>query len=195
MAEGIRFIEEAINEGLVECIFYSNLIYEVKGYERVLENNIKKYEVDEATIKELSSTTTPQRVVAVCKKPNLDVKDNMDFVVVIDKVQDPGNLGTIIRTADAAGVDAIYIIKGTVDVYNDKTLRSTMGSIFHIPIIQFDTFKEAVDNLYSNGFDIYASCLSGENIYKNNFANKVAIVVGNEANGMSEEDIALCNKK
>lgn len=195
LAEGIRLVEEAILEGLVECIFYSSQIYELKGHERVLENSIPKYEVDEKTIKELTNTTTPQSVVAVVKKPNIELKGELSFVVVVDKVQDPGNLGTIIRTCDAAGVDAVYIIKGTVDVYNDKTLRSTMGSIFHLPIVYFDSFKEATEDLYSKGFNIYASTLDGEDLYKTDFNEKTAIVIGNEANGMSEEDTMLCNKK
>lgn len=195
LVEGIRFVEEAINEGVVELILYSNSIYELNGYDRVLNNNIVKYEVEEAAIKELSNTTTPQKIIAVARKPKLKAKDDASFVVIIDKVQDPGNLGTIIRTCDAAGVDAVYLIKGTVDLYNDKTLRSTMGSIFHIPVIQYDSFKELCDELYSKGFDIYASCLNGENIYTHSFKNKTAIVIGNEANGMSEEDINLCNKK
>ncbi|WDC83561.1 RNA methyltransferase [Caloramator sp. mosi_1] len=115
--------------------------------------------------------------------------------MVVDKVQDPGNLGTIIRTCDAAGVDAVYIVKGTVDVYNDKTIRSTMGSIFHLPIVFFESFKEVSEDLYSKGFNIYATTLDGEDVYKTNFKEKVAIVIGNEANGMSEEDTRLCNKK
>ncbi|SHE91467.1 TrmH family RNA methyltransferase [Caloramator proteoclasticus] len=195
LAEGIRFVEEAILEGLVDHIFYSSQIYELKGNERVLDNNIPKYEVDEKTINELTNTTTPQSVVAVVNKPNVKLKNDLNFVVLVDRVQDPGNLGTIIRTCDAANVDAVYIVKGTVDVYNDKTLRSTMGSIFHLPIVYFDSFKEAAEDLYIRGFNIYASTLDGENVYKTDFKGKTAIVIGNEANGMSKEDIMLCNKK
>jgi len=195
LAEGIRFVEEAILEGLVEHIFYSKDIFSVNGYERVLNNDLPKYEVDESVIKELTNTTNPQRVVAVVRKPKININKDLEFVVVIDKVQDPGNLGTIIRTCDAAGVDVVYIIKGTVDVYNDKTLRATMGSIFHIPILYYDTFKDAVNDLYSNGFNIYASTLDGEDLYKTNLKGKTAIVIGNEANGMAEEDISLCNKR
>lgn len=195
LAEGIRFVEEAILEGLVDHIFYSKDIYSVNGYERVLNNDLPKFEVDESVIKELTNTTTPQRVVAVVRKPKIEINEDLSFVVVVDKVQDPGNLGTIIRTCDAAGVDAVYIIKGTVDVYNDKTLRSTMGSIFHIPILYYETFKDVVENLYSMGFNIYASALDGEDLYKTDLKGKTAVVIGNEANGMSQEDIMLCNKK
>ncbi|CDF58471.1 TrmH family RNA methyltransferase [Thermobrachium celere] len=195
LVEGIRFVEEAILEGLVDHIFYSKDIYSVNGYERVLNNDLPKFEVDESVIKELTNTTTPQRVVAVVRKPKIEINEDLSFVVVVDKVQDPGNLGTIIRTCDAAGVDAVYIIKGTVDVYNDKTLRSTMGSIFHIPILYYETFKDAVENLYSMGFNIYASALDGEDLYKTDLKGKTAVVIGNEANGMSQEDIMLCNKK
>ncbi len=193
IAEGIRFVEEAILEGNAEYILYSSKLMDVNGCERILKSCAKLYEVDNAVIKELCETENPQGVASVVRKPqwNLEaVKE--DFVVIADGIQDPGNLGTIIRTSDAAGVGAVYIIKGTVDVYNSKTLRSTMGSIFHVPIFFFDSFEEALESLKASGFNVYATSLeSSEYIYNYNFKDKSAIVIGNEANGVPEEHILL----
>jgi len=194
LIEGVRFVEEAIKENFVEYIFYSNKILDSK-YSYILDWDVKKYEVNEDVIKELSDTENPQGVVAVCKKRE-NRADLKDFVVIADGVQDPGNLGTIIRTLDAAGADALIIIKGTVDPYNSKTLRSTMGSIFRVPIVYFDDFEKASDYLKNKGFNIYATSLEAEKlIYDYNFNEKTALVIGNEANGISKEHIDLSTHK
>lgn len=194
LIEGARFVEEAVKENFVEHIFYSNKILDSR-YSYILDWDVKKYEVEEGIMKELSDTETPQGIVAVCRKR--ENRANLkDFVVVADGVQDPGNLGTIIRTLDAAGGDALIIIKGTVDPYNSKTLRSTMGSIFRVPIMYFDDFKEASEYLKDQGFNIYATSLEAEKlIYDYNFKEKTALVIGNEANGIPKEHIDLSNHK
>jgi TrmH family RNA methyltransferase len=193
IAEGIRFVEEAIIEGNVEYVLYSSKLLDVNGCERILNSSVQMYEVDNAVIKELCETENPQGIASVVRKSEWNLKSlNQDFIVIADGIQDPGNLGTIIRTSDAAGAGAVYIIKGTVDVFNSKTLRSTMGSIFHVPIFFFDSFEEAIESLKSSGFNVYATSLeSSEYIYNYNFKDKTAIVIGNEANGVPEEHIAL----
>ncbi|MDR1773664.1 MAG: RNA methyltransferase [Clostridioides sp.] len=117
------------------------------------------------------------------------IKEN-NFLIVLDRVQDPGNMGTIIRTADAAGADGIVVLKGSVDVYNPKTIRSTMGSIFSIDIFYEDE-ESAIEKLQSNGFKIVSSYLDTDNFYdKVDYGEKVALVIGNEANGISENIIS-----
>jgi len=107
--------------------------------------------------------------------------------ILIDKVQDPGNLGTIVRTAHAAGCSGVILTKGTVDLYNEKTLRSTMGSIFNISIIE-DYDLSFTRNLKSQGYKLVCSSLDTEyNFYDINFSEKLIITVGNEGNGISEE--------
>jgi RNA methyltransferase, TrmH family len=193
LAEGVRFVEEAINEGCVEYILYSDKIYSTKGYERVLNSETPKYEVTNEIIKELCDTENPQGVAAVVNKPLWDIdKITNNFIIVADGVQDPGNLGTIIRTADAAGAGGVAVLKGTVDVYNSKTLRSTMGSIFHIPIFFYNEFSELAEVLKSKDFNIYSTSLEAENyIYNCDFTKAAAIVIGNEANGIPEEHLNL----
>lgn len=197
IVEGIRFVEEAIKEKMVEHIFISSKLYETGGNERILQNDLDIFEVDNFILKELCDTENPQGVVAIVKKPSFslsDIKGNL--IVIVDGVQDPGNLGTIIRTGDAAGVSGIFIIKGSVDLYNSKTLRSTMGSIFHIPVIFYDEFVDAISDLKKEGYNIYASSLDSSNsIYECNFKVSTAFVIGNEANGIPSEHILMCNNR
>ncbi|SEF70690.1 RNA methyltransferase, TrmH family [Caloramator fervidus] len=195
LIEGARFVEEAIREKQAECIFYSKKFLQTK-YKDILSCDVKKYEVDEEVIKELSDTETPQGIVAVCKKKDFDLSFIKDFVVIVDGLQDPGNLGTIIRTCDAADVDALILLKGTVDAYNPKTLRSTMGSIFRVPMIYFDSFYDAIEFLKRNDFKIYATCLEASQfIYDYDFKEKTAIIIGNEASGIPYEHISLSTYK
>lgn len=191
LVEGLRFVAEAAVSGKAEYILYSSRFLNLRGHEEILNSEVEKYEVTEDVIKELSDTETPQGVVGIVNKDRFtfeDVKNN--FVIITDGVQDPGNLGTIIRTADAGGAGAVVIIKGTVDVYNSKTLRSTMGSIFHIPILFYDSFEEASRDLKDRGYRIFASSLDAEGyIYSCDFKGSTAIVIGNEANGIPEEHL------
>lgn len=197
LIEGIRFIEEAINEEAVKYILYSDKLHRISGGEDILSSGCECYEVEENVLSELSDTETPQGAVAVVSKTAwnlLDVKS--DFIIIADGVQDPGNLGTIIRTADAAGAGGVVVIKGTVDVFNGKTLRSTMGSIFHIPVIFYDSFEKLVEELGSEGYRIYATSLeASEYIYNCDFKGKTAIVIGNEGNGVPEEHLKLATHR
>ena len=147
--------------------------------------------MNEALLKQLCSTENPQGIVGVINMQNKELKSG-ELVVLVDKVQDPGNMGTIIRTAHAAGAAGIVMTKGTVDIYNDKTLRSTMGSIFYIPIVEDDSL-DFVKSLKDEGYKLVVSSLQGKNnFFEENLQGKVMIAVGNEGNGVSNEvyDIA-----
>ena len=123
-----------------------------------------------------------------------NINQDDKFVLILDRIQDPGNMGTIIRTADSAGVDAIILLKGCVDIYNPKVIRSTMGSIFDMNIIQ-TTQDEAVDFLKANNFDIVSSYLHTESYYnETTYDGKIALVIGNEANGINDELISKSDK-
>jgi TrmH family RNA methyltransferase len=120
--------------------------------------------------------------------------------VLLENLQDPGNMGTIIRTADAAAFDGIICTKGCVDVYNSKVLRSTTGSVFQIPIVQFlrgDTVSssELAKALQKEGYTVYAAHPRGEtSCFDEPFLGKSVIVIGNEANGVSDEMLSCCDK-
>lgn len=193
LIEGLRFVEEAIKSKVsIDSIIFTESFKE-KNPELFLKinENIKLIQMNEALLKQLCSTENPQGIVGVINMQNKELKSG-ELVVLVDKVQDPGNMGTIIRTAHAAGAAGIVMTKGTVDIYNDKTLRSTMGSIFYIPIVEDDSL-DFVKSLKKEGYKLVVSSLQGKNnFFEENLQGKVMIAVGNEGNGVSEEvyDIA-----
>lgn len=197
LIEGIRFVEEGIQSGDVECVFYSQKLLETRGSDRILGMHHSMHEVSDSVLKELCDTENPQGVAAVVKKRSwrMDSIKN-DFIVIADGVQDPGNMGTIIRTCDAAGVGAVAVVKGSVDIYNPKTLRSTMGSIFHMPVIVYEDFESLAGELSMVGYNMYAASLDTESyIYNCDFKEKTAVVIGNEANGIPDQHMKLCTHK
>ncbi|MDK0863522.1 RNA methyltransferase [Clostridium perfringens] len=193
LIEGLRFVEEAIKSKVsIDSIVFTESFKE-KNPDLFLKinENIKLIQMNEALLKQLCSTENPQGIVGVINMQNKELKSG-DLVVLVDKVQDPGNMGTIIRTAHAAGAAGIVMTKGTVDIYNDKTLRSTMGSIFYIPIVEDDSL-DFVKSLKKEGYKLVVSSLQGKNnFFEENLQGKVMIAVGNEGNGVSDEvyDIA-----
>ncbi|EHA1005348.1 RNA methyltransferase [Clostridium perfringens] len=193
LIEGLRFVEEAIKSKVsIDSIIFTESFKE-KNPDLFLKinENIKLIQMNEALLKQLCSTENPQGIVGVINMQNKELKSG-ELVVLVDKVQDPGNMGTIIRTAHAAGAAGIVMTKGTVDIYNDKTLRSTMGSIFYIPIVE-DNSLDFVKSLKKEGYKLVVSSLQGKNnFFEENLQGKVMIAVGNEGNGVSDElyDIA-----
>ena len=193
LIEGLRFVEEAIKSKVsIDSIIFAESFKE-KNPDLFLKinENIKLIQMNEALLKQLCSTENPQGIVGVINMQNKELKSG-ELVVLVDKVQDPGNMGTIIRTAHAAGAAGIVMTKGTVDIYNDKTLRSTMGSIFYIPIVEDDSL-DFVKSLKKEGYKLVVSSLQGKNnFFEENLQGKVMIAVGNEGNGVSDEvyDIA-----
>ena len=158
----------------------------------LLENkNIKTYKTTNKIFNDLIDTENTQGILGVVKSKSRNLQENLNskdkFVLILDRIQDPGNMGTIIRTADAAGVDAIIALKGCVDIYNPKVIRSTMGSIFDMNIIHASQ-DECIKALKHYDFDIVSSYLNTNNYYNEvEYNNKVALVIGNEANGINDE--------
>lgn len=199
IVEGFRFVEEALKSSFnVPYLFFcdksenkfENFIntIEIKG-------NTKIFKVSEAVLNSILSTENPQGIAAVVENKAFNINCDDGFYVLADKVQDPGNMGTIIRTADAAGANGVIITKGTVDIYNDKTLRATMGSIFKIPIIIENEF-ETVYKLKKNGFKLIVSSLETKNnFYDIDLKGKVIIAVGNEGSGISEKIYSIADEK
>jgi RNA methyltransferase, TrmH family len=199
LVEGFRFVEEALKSTFqVPYIFLSEEALERwQGFRlnEMLQSASKLYIVKEAILKLLSSTETPQGVIAVVNQNNMHLVIKEGFYVLVDKIQDPGNMGTIIRSAHAAGAAGVITTKGTVDIYNEKTLRSTMGSIFNIPIIE-DKDLSIIDSLKSSGFKLIVSSLEdSKNFYEVDLTDNIIIAVGNEGSGISEEIYKLGDLK
>ncbi|MBE3592867.1 MAG: RNA methyltransferase [Thermoanaerobacter sp.] len=145
----------------------------------------------ERIFKKISDTVTPQMVMAIIKIPkyeeNTYIKEKGVYVIA-DNIQDPGNLGTIIRTADAFGVSAIFTINNCVDIFNPKVLRASIGSIFHIPVIA--TTSQILLKLKRRGIKVFATHLKAQKlVHECNISDKVAFVLGNEAKGVSVVDL------
>lgn len=159
-------------------------------------NGIRMYQVDEKVMAKLSDTKAPQGVLAVIRTPEQNLwqlrpgnaSDNNAPVIILDRVQDPGNLGTIIRTADAVGALGLILLEGCVDAYSPKVVRASMGSLFHLPVVQDVTAEEALTWCYRNGYEPAATALkNAQNVYKADISKKMAFLFGNEANGVAEE--------
>lgn len=198
IVEGIRFVEEAIKSCfIIKYIFISEEIndnHRVRDMLNNVDSQVKLYSVSSDILKTLCNTENPQGIIAIVENRNIILKDEEGFLIFVDKVQDPGNMGTIIRTAHAAGALGIILRKGTVDVFNEKTLRSTMGSIFHVPII-YDKDIEYLNELKNKDYRIISSYLqTDKNFYDLNLKQKVVLVVGNEGNGISDEVIDISDE-
>lgn len=176
---------------------YSKAPLSLKGkvYERIVqlkEKGIICEEVASDVFKKISDTGTPQGITAVTGLLKTTLEDMLSSggkrnILILEDIQDPGNLGTMIRTAEGAGFRGVIMTKGCADIYNPKTVRSTMGSLFRVPFLYEDDISVIIDKLKKNGFRLYAAHLEGSVSYENAFdENEAAIMIGNEANGLSD---------
>ncbi|MFA1821240.1 TrmH family RNA methyltransferase [Virgibacillus oceani] len=182
LIEGFHLLEEAMNSNWVirEVIVQHDVILP----DRI--NQLPTAEVSEHVFNGISQTKTPQGIAAVVEMKETQAMEGK-FVLLIDAVQDPGNLGTIIRTADAFGVAGVILGMDTVDVYNEKVIRATQGSLFHIPIRQND-LKEEITKLQHNDVKVWATALKGAMQFNNlEVPEKTALLIGNEGAGVKEE--------
>ena len=150
--------------------------------------------ITEKELSRLSSLKTPNQVLAVIKKPDagdLADREQEDLVLILDTLQDPGNLGTIIRTADWFGIRTIYCSPDTADVYNPKVIQSTMGSFIRVRLI----YTDLTELLRQSGRNVYGAFLEGESVYDAKPGFPAALVVGNESGGISSEIEAFVNRK
>ena len=194
--EGDKMINEAIKEKIsIEYIFVEEN-YEWKN--SGIDGN-RIITVSSSVMEVISSLKNSPGVLAVAEKKTnknieeIDLKDE-DLFLILDNVQDPGNIGTIIRTADSIGLKYIFIKDGSCDIYNPKVLRSTMGSIFRVECVTFSDNKALIEKLKQNNIKVYATNLkTNKSIYDVDFKNS-AIIVGNESNGVSEELLDLADE-
>ena len=180
-------------EHLVKEAYQSKVLVEVimcEGYDIDIDVPITyvTYEV----IKKLSNTLNPQKIMGICKK--IKEKEIGNKVLILDDIQDPGNLGTIIRSCVAFNIETIILSNNSVDLYNDKVIRASEGMIFKVNIIRDDLIK-VINNLKDNNYVIYGTKVDGgENIDKVVVAPKYALVMGNEGAGVSTKVLELCDK-
>ena len=199
--EGIKLVKEAIEEKanikqIIICdncedsgIIPKDLMYEIAKYNCVY--------VTENILKTMSDVNAPQGIMAIIGRNNNEnnIDYSQDIIVALDDIQDPGNLGTILRTVDSIGLNQILVSKGTADCYNPKVVRSTMGAIFRIKIIECEDLEQTLKETQKNNFKLVVSSLQTNNsLYDINFDKKV-IIIGNEANGVEPQIQEIADEK
>lgn len=201
VVEGKKMFEEAKELQLIKKAYVSEIYYR-----EAVEENVDYFEgvsyemISEQVLKEISDTVTPQGIIATVAMQKYQLETffggEQIKLLFLENLQDPGNLGTIMRTAEGAGMTGIILSKGSVDFYNPKTVRSTMGSLFRVPFVYVDDFEEALQMAKRQDVTLYAAHLQGKNDYdKECWCSRSGILIGNEANGLSTSTSNLADVK
>lgn len=191
VVEGVKSIEEALGAGSVPALafFTASAVADPRAQallDRMPTASPQVFEVSDAVMQAMSSTETPSGILAVFPFVELPLPGSPSFVLVLDAVRDPGNGGTILRSARAAGVDIVYFASGTADPYNDKVVRSAMGAHFHIPL-RVESWNAIADALAQIPRIYLADAHTGT-VYKQvDWSRPVALIVGGEAQGASAD--------
>lgn len=200
--EGIKMIDEALKENakiksIIICddcknqnIIPSDLMYEIAKLNCIY--------VSEKVFNTITDVINPQGIMAVLEKPQ-NTENTIDYTasnfLILDNIQDPGNMGTILRTADSLGLNQIIVSKGSADIYNLKVVRSTMGAIFRVKVIESENLVKTIKTMKKHKINVYATDLrTDKSIYSVDY-NKSAIVIGNEANGVSNDVLQEATEK
>ena len=195
IVEGLRMFVEAPQDKVRE-VYVSESFYKKKREELQLDTWGKKLEIlSDSVYGHVSDTRTPQGVLVVMEQTTylleqlLQEKDGeKPLLMVLDNLQDPGNLGTILRAGEAAGVTGVILSSDCVDIYNPKVIRSTMGSVFRMPFLYVDDLPQTVKQLKENGIHTYAAHLKGKHSYEEeDYVRGTAFLIGNEGNGLRDE--------
>lgn len=194
IVEGIRMFTEVPKDKVKRVIVTEAFLKDNKELLQSYDYDV----VDEATFNRMSDTKTPQGIMCVVEQMNYSLegmigKRDKELFVVLEDIQDPGNLGTIFRTSEGAEVSGIIMSKGCVDIYNPKTIRSTMGSIYRVPFVYTDDLERAIKTLQSKNVKVYAAHLKGESYYDEIDYGKTAFLIGNEGNGLREETAQMAD--
>lgn len=188
--EGIRMVREVPPE-LVQTLYVAESAAE--KFRAFCECTEKPVEiVRDSVFDAVSDTRTPQGILATVRMKKTEAHelfaaDREPFILIAEHLQDPGNLGTIIRTAEGAGVTGIVLSADTVDLYNPKVVRATMGSIFRVPVYIAEDLPLVIQNLQAHNVCVYGAHLSGASFYERDFTGGCAFLIGNEGNGLSAD--------
>lgn len=200
VAEGVKMFLEAPEESVREIYFSEEFGKEQEKYaevfqkiSRVCQNNgIKAECVRDDIFRKISDTRTPQGVLCLIETPCYELESilNADkgLYLVLEDIQDPGNLGTMIRAGEGAGISGVIMSSHTADIFNPKTVRATMGSIYRIPFIYEENLEACIRNMQDKGIRVFASHLKGKISYdKEDYGSATAFLIGNEGNGLSAQ--------
>ena len=197
LTEGFKMFEEAPTES-IQQVYVSEEALERVARRPELERklNLTGYETVTGEIfGKMSDTQTPQGILCVIRRPVYTLEQILEgenpLLMVLEELQDPGNLGAIVRTGEAAGITGVIMSAGTVDIYNPKTIRATMGSVFRVPFLYVESLSRIIGQLHRKGIRTYAAHLEGEVYYDAfSFREPAAFLIGNEGNGLTRETAA-----
>ena len=192
LIEGIKIIKEAIEEKAdIKQIIICDECEKADAIPKELMYEVAKYEciyVTEPVFKTMTDVSNPQGILAIIGKENneQEIDYTQDIIVALDDIQDPGNLGTILRTVDSIGLNQILVSKGTADTFNPKVVRSTMGAIFRVKIIECENLESTLKEVKKHKFKTVVTSLQTEKSIYDIEYNKKVIIIGNEANGVEK---------
>ena len=197
VVEGIKMFQEVPVEKVKECFVTEAFFEKCECKEKLSQCNYEL--VSEEVFKKLSDTQTPQGILCVVQQYHYNIEEILQkenpLLVILEDLQDPGNLGTIIRTGEGAGIDGVIMTKDTVDIYNPKTIRATMGSIYRVPFLYVDDLGQVIKELNKRQIHTYAAHLQGKEYYDvQEFKEGCAFLIGNEGNGLKKETADLAER-
>lgn len=199
VVEGIKMLVEAKDAGLLVKAYMSESFYQDMTNKTDFPIDLEYELVTDPIFKQVTDTMTPQGILGIVKVPIYTLEQLRgkadDFFLILEDIRDPGNLGTIIRTAEGAGVTGIIMNSSCADILQPKVVRSTMGSIYRVPFYEVKDFIGVLTKLKDQGYKLYAAHLSGVSYdTKDNFLGRCGLLIGNEANGLSEEASGLADR-
>ena len=196
LVEGFKMFEEAPEESILEVYVSEDVMQRLT---EVLREKLDRtgYELVASDIfRKMSDTQTPQGILTVLRQPEYELEELISgtnpLLVVLENLQDPGNLGTIIRTGEGAGITGVIMSEQTVDIFNPKTIRATMGSVYRVPFVYVKDLADTLQKLHNKGIHTYAAHLKGTDYYDEfSFDKPTAFLIGNEGNGLKKETADL----
>lgn len=204
LVEGVRFMEEAVKERVhLEEVLYTERVEEgERGGDIVAalsKLDVPLFQISQKVMDAVSETENPQGILAVARQFNWTIRDitgRKGPIIVACGLQDPGNLGTLIRTADAGEAAGVLTTSDTVDLYNSKVVRATMGSIFRLPVVKVGDIKDALATIKKEGYQVVATSLQTKTSYLDiNYSRPTAFLIGRESSGLSSELLEMADKK
>lgn len=194
LTEGFKMYEEApeddVKEVYLACGARDKALARPEIKEKLARTGYE--EVSDDIFEKMSDTQTPQGILCVVRRPEYKLEQLLEgpspLLMILENIQDPGNLGTIVRTGEGAGITGVIMNEGAVDIFNPKTVRATMGSIFRVPFIYVESLPETMARLRQKGIHTYAAHLEGERYYDGfSFCGGTAFLIGNEGSGLTRE--------
>lgn len=200
VAEGIKLVRESAHYGKLRRVYISEQLWKQEWDGKPERELAKEFSVSGGTVgvelvsepvfRQMSETVTPQGILGVVEMPEYSqeeiLSDASRLFLLLDDLRDPGNLGTILRTSEGAGMSGVILSRGCVDLFNPKVVRATMGAVFRVPFVYVEDLPRTVETMQEQGIAVYGTMMEGSRIYDQvDYRQPVGIVIGNEANGIS----------